>query len=82
MQTENGLTYNVEKITRSCEKSISHNYCTHKVSTMLSVSVEDRGLTKEQVEEIGKDVYKEAEKMTLAEIKEIQRVLSLPVTGE
>lgn len=81
MQTESGLTYNVEKITRSCEKSISVNYNTHKVSTMLSVSLEPKEYTPEQINEIGQAVYKQAEEMTLAEIKEIQRVLSLPVTG-
>lgn len=67
--------YSIEKITRSCDRSISVNYQTYKVSTILSATVKDPEATVEQLNAISKEIYEMAEAQTLEEINRIKQAL-------
>lgn len=69
-------SYVIEKITRSCDRSISVNFHTYKVSTTMSASVKDKDATLEDIKRISSEVYKLAEEQTLLEINKIREVLS------
>lgn len=67
--------YTIEKITRSCDRSISVNYQTYKVSTTLSATVKDKDATVEDITAMSKEIYEMAEQQTLAEINRIRTIL-------
>ena len=67
--------YTIEKITRSCDRSISVNYQTYKVSTTLSATVKDKDATVEDINAMSKEIYEMAEQQTLAEINRIRTIL-------
>lgn len=67
--------YSIDKITRSCDRSISVNYQTYKVSTILSATVKDPEATPEQINAISKEIYSMAEAQTLEEINRIKTAL-------
>lgn len=64
----------IEKVTRSCDRSISVNYQTYKVSTTLSASIKKPTNT-DELDKISREVYSLAEKYTLEEINKIREVL-------
>lgn len=64
----------IEKVTRSCDRSISVNYQTYKVSTTLSASIRKPTNT-DELDKISREVYSLAEKYTLEEINKIREVL-------
>lgn len=68
--------FTVDKITRSCERSISVNYRTYKVGTVLSATITDGSSDMNKVEAIGKQLYAQAESLTLDEINKIREVLN------
>lgn len=67
--------YTIDKITRSCDRSISVNYQTYKVSTILSATVQDPKATKEEIDAMSAEIYAMAEAQTLAEIDKIRTAL-------
>lgn len=67
--------YAIEKITRSCDRSISVNYQTYKVSTILSATVKDPEASVEELNAMSKEIYDMAEAQTLAEIERIRTAL-------
>ena len=67
--------YTIEKITRSCDRSISVNYQTYKVSTILSATVNKQNATQEEVDAMSREIYAQAEKHTLEEIQKIAQTL-------
>ena len=71
-----GKPYTIEKITRSCDRSLSVNYQTYKVSTTLSATVKDRDATIEDINKMGEEIYQLAEAQTLKEINKIRELLN------
>lgn len=67
--------YTIEKITRSCDRSISVNYQTYKVSTILSATVNKPNATQEELDAMSREIYAQAEKHTLEEIQKIAQTL-------
>lgn len=67
--------YTIEKITRSCDRSISVNYQTYKVSTILSATVNKQDATQEELDAMSREIYAQAEKQTLEEINKIAQTL-------
>lgn len=67
--------YTIEKITRSCDRSISVNYQTYKVSTILSATVNKQNATQEELDAMSREIYAQAEKHTLEEIQKIAQTL-------
>lgn len=67
--------YTIEKITRSCDRSISVNYQTYKVSTILSATVNIQDATQEELDAMSREIYAQAEKYTLEEINKIAQTL-------
>lgn len=67
--------YTIEKITRSCDRSISVNFQTYKVSTILSATVKNPEATKEEIDAMSAEIYAMAEAQTLAEINKIAQTL-------
>lgn len=65
----------IEKITRSCDRSISVNFHTYKVATTISATVKKRDASDEEIEEMSQKIYAMAEKQTLAEINKIATAL-------
>lgn len=65
----------IEKVTRSCDRSISVNYQTYKVSTTLSASIKKPITNTDELDKISREVYSLAEKYTLEEINKIREVL-------
>lgn len=68
--------FTVDKITRSCDRSISINFQTYKVGTVLTATITDGSSDMNKVESIGKQLYAQAESLTLDEINRIREVLS------
>ena len=71
-----GKPYAIEKITRSCDRSLSVNFQTYKVSTTLSATVKDRDATIEDINKMGEEIYQLAEAQTLKEINKIRELLN------
>lgn len=71
-----GKPYTIEKITRSCDRSLSVNFQTYKVSTTLSASVKDKEATIEDINQMGEEIYQLAEAQTLKEINKIRELLN------
>lgn len=71
-----GKPYAIEKITRSCDRSLSVNFQTYKVSTTLSATVKDRNATIEDINKMGEEIYQLAEAQTLKEINKIRELLN------
>lgn len=67
--------YTIEKIVRSCDRSISVNYQTYKVSTSLSATVSIPNPTEEEIKQISAEIYRQAEEQTLSEINKIREAL-------
>ena len=67
--------YTIEKITRSCDRSISVNYQTYKVSTILSATVNKQNATQEELDAMSREIYAQAEKHALEEIQKIAQTL-------
>ena len=67
--------YVIEKITRSCDRSISVNFQTYKVATTLSATIKNPKATKEELDAISAEIYSMAEAQTLAEINKIAQAL-------
>lgn len=67
--------YSIDKITRSCDRSISVNFQTYKVSTILSATVNNPNATKEEIDAMSAEIYAQAEAQTLLEINKIAQAL-------
>lgn len=74
-KAEDMKPYTIEKITRSCDRSISVNYQTYKVSTILSATVNKQNATQEELDAMSREIYAQAEKHTLEEIQKIAQTL-------